>query len=214
MQVARPSVHGAVARLVQEHEARRKARETDEGVLLALTIAVLVAGSALAQPAGDPFLIMPGVGIGPVTVGMTVTDAVRIFGTPKPATTKLVSIVLPIPDGSLAFWWDPSPEVRQQGGGVNDGFEVITDKAGTVYEVQGPFDNRFHTAEGLRVGSKASDVTGAFGTPSREPTSKSGRTRFYVYDQRGIAWLIQNDHSLYNFGLVNGIWVFTPRAAP
>ena len=173
----------------------------------AVCVLLVLAVPAIAQT--DQFLITPGEGIGQIQIGMSVTDATRILGTPKPATTKIDSVVLPIPEGTVAFRWDASPEVRQQGGSADDGFEVITDKTGTVYEVQGSFDNRYHTAEGLHVGSKPSDVTDALSTPSRELTN--GHERFYVYDNRGIAFLTQNNRRASNYGLVNGIWIFAPR---
>jgi hypothetical protein len=173
-------------------------------------LATFVTGGAQAQPTDD-LLIMPGVRIGPIKIGMNITDATKIFGTPKPATTKLVSVVLPVPDGSLAFGWEPSVEAKRQGAEFQ-GFHVITDQAGMIYEVQSPFDNRYHTSEGLHVGSKASEVTAVFGAPSRQLTQ--GHERYYVYDQRGIAFLLQNDRKATNYDLVNGIWVFAGRAAP
>jgi hypothetical protein len=181
-------------------------------ILLVLAIAVLATTPALAQPATDPFLITPGVGIGPIALGMSITDVTKVLGTPHPAETKFRSIVLQVPDGSLGFAWDPSPEAKRQGAGTFDGFVVITDKAGAVYEVQSPFDNRYHTAQGLHVGSRPSDVMAALGTPSRQPAS--GHEQFYVYDQRGIALLIQTNRQAPNVGLVNGVWVFAPRATP
>jgi hypothetical protein len=174
----------------------------------ALILAVFMTGVAVAQPTDD-LLIMPGVRIGPLKVGMTITDATQIFGTPKPATTKLVSLVLPVPDGALAFHWDPSPEAQKQGARFQ-GFDIITDRTGIVYEVQGPFDNRYHTSEGLHVGSKVGEVTAGFGTPSRQLTN--GHERYYIYDQRGIVFLVQDDRKASNYDLVNGVWVFAGRA--
>jgi outer membrane protein assembly factor BamE (lipoprotein component of BamABCDE complex) len=179
-------------------------------LVLVLVVAMLATGVAVAQSTDD-LLIVPGERIGPLKLGMSVTDVSKLFGTPRPATTKLVSVVIPIPDGGTAFSWEPSAESKQHGA-KSQGFGVITDQGGMVYEVQSPFDTRYHTDGGLRVGSKARDVVAAFGEPSRQKID--GHEKFYIYDARGIAFLIQNDRTVWNYELVNGVWVFAPRAAP
>jgi|GEM_PF-2515562 len=182
-------------------------------------IAIVLIGSIVAlgapgltQPATDDLLIVPGQRIGLLRVGMSITDAAAVMGTPKPANTKIVSVVLPVPVGATAFEWPPSSEAQRQGAGPHDGFAVITDKAGMVYEIQSTFDRRYHTVEGVHVGSKLTDVTNAFGAPTSEKTS--GHERLYVYDQRGIVILFQDNRQISNYGLVNGFWVLAPRATP
>jgi hypothetical protein len=56
------------------------------------------------------------------------------------------------------------------------------------------------------------DLVAALGAPSRKKVD--GHDMYYIYDARGIAFLIQNDRSVWNYELVNGVWVFAPRATP
>ncbi len=182
-------------------------------IISVLTVMVLGSGvPGLTESATNDLLIVPGQRIGPLRVGMSITDATALMGTPKPAITNLVSVVLTLPDGSTVFRWPPSSEAQQYGANSNDGFGVVADKAGAIFEIQGPFDGRYHTAEGLHVGSKVSEVTKTLGAPPRQPTS--GHERFYVYDQPGIVMLVQDNRGASNYGLVNGMWVFSPRTTP
>jgi hypothetical protein len=177
---------------------------------LAVVVTMLTAGAAVAQSTDD-LLIVPGQRFGPVNLGMSITDIAKMFGTPKPASTKIFSLVLPVPDGAMVFGWEPSAEAKKLGA-KTQGFSVATDQAGMVYEVQGPYDPRYHTDGGLHVGSKARDVVAALGEPSRQKTD--GHEKYYIYDARGIAFLIQNDRAVWNYEQVNGMWVFAPRATP
>lgn len=174
---------------------------------LALTMTPAPASAAAIDPA---YLVVPGQGIGLLHLGMGIADATKILGTPHPASTKLTSIVLPIPDGSMAFGWEPSSEAKRQGATVQ-GFVVITDRAGMIYEVQAPFDSRYSTPEGIHVGTRVRDVTNILGAPTRQWQSTDGQERGLIYDQRGIAFFIQGRQTSSNYGLVNGIWVFAAR---
>jgi hypothetical protein len=171
----------------------------------AIILVLFVAGAGLAQSV-DPYLVTPGKGIGPLTIGMTITDATKLLGTPQQATTKINSVVLPVPEGALVFVWPPTSSSTGVTGNV--GFRVVTDHAGLIYEIQSPFDQRVHTADGLRIGSKQQDVTNALGAPDRQ--ADAGTEQFLIYDRQGVVFLVETGQ-FRNRGLVNGIWVIAPK---
>src|SRR5579859_2905577 len=173
----------------------------------AVAFVALTVGSAMAQSVSDEFLVTPGKSIGPIQLGMAIPDVVKILGTPKRTITNLKSMVLSLPEGSTLFDWPPAvvrPNVTGQ-----TGFAVITGKDGMVFEVQSPFDARYHTAEGLHPDSKVQEVTDKLGAPDRQPSAPGAL--FQVYDRLGLAFVIENDRQYRNYGKVVGIWVFPPK---
>jgi len=105
-------------------------------VALALVLMLMATGAAIAQPT-DQLLIVPGQSYRPLCAGMSITDAAQVFGTPKPAITRLNSVVLPVPEGVTALTWLPFPEAIKQGASTQ-GFMVIMDRVGMIYDVQEP----------------------------------------------------------------------------
>jgi hypothetical protein len=163
---------------------------------------------AMAQPATDQFLVVPGQRIGPVRLGMTLSEATQILGTPQPGDRNVTSIVLPFEHGVLDFSWAPAvtdPTTKEGG----RGYDVIFSAAGAAIEVQAPFDPRYGTVEGVHIDSLLAEMLAKLGPPDRQKSV--GTADFKIYDRRGLAVLVVNDRQYKNYGKVNGLWVFAPR---
>ena len=106
-------------------------------------------GSTAAQPASDPFLITPGVGIGKVKVGMPIGTVITILGAPK-------NICRGRGEGNINVyaWVAMTDQCLPLASGT--GLLVYTNPAGTVTHVTAYKDARYHLDNGLRVGSAES----------------------------------------------------------
>jgi hypothetical protein len=102
-------------------------------VAIATVLVGLVFGpvsTGLTQPT-DPFLVVPGQSIGPVKIGMTIEDAVKILGAPQSTRSALQSTVLSQQalQGATNYSW--SAPAR---GGVSGqvGFRITADATGKI----------------------------------------------------------------------------------
>jgi hypothetical protein len=90
------------------------------------------------------------------------------------------------------------------------GYRVIADATGNIVEIQAPSpDERYHTPDGLAIGTREQVVVTRLGAPSRTPVD--GHERYDTFDAMGIAFLIDTNPKATNYELVNGIWVFAPH---
>ncbi len=152
----------------------------------AVSIALLLAVPTIAQAPDPQFLITPGVGIGPLKIGMHIDDAARILGTPR-----LVPVfhVPPTPDDPRLYRW-------------NGDFAAETDSKGVIHYLW-TSDSRYATLEGLRAGSDEAEVRPRLGEPSRV-VRRAGT--IFSYDYAGIQFYIQTKTHI-----VIEIAVFAPR---
>lgn len=162
-----------------------------------VAVALLLAAPAIAQAVPDQYLITPGVGIGPVRIGMHIADATKILGTPALARRFEHGAVLPTPDGATSYQW-------------NNGLTAQTDRAGTIYFL-GENDWRYATPEGLHVKSAEADIRSKLGDPSRVVHENTWDFAFVMYDHAGIGFLIRTAPNMPDAHTVIQIGVFVPR---
>jgi hypothetical protein len=147
------------------------------------TIALVALLVFLSTPAGaqDPQrLIMPGVGIGPLVLGMNITDVVKVMGTPKFTQARA--------NGVVYAWFEhvSLPSGRAKGDG---GLYALCTETGEVVRVGAYLDNRYKTTEGLGVGSSDKEVRKALGDPTR--TRQDTNTHYLDYP--GVMFRIVDD---------------------
>ncbi len=177
---ARESTRNETDRCVAMRASEEATSKTREGmallkVCLVVLLSLVVASAAIAQGVPDQFLITPGVGIGPVRLGMHIADIAKILGTPKPAA-KFRGPVLPTPEGAVVYSWPDAHLVAE------------TDAAGFIYWVSVTDHPTAATSDGLKYGSSAGEVRTRMGDPSRSlPVDDTLRL---VYDQRGVQFTI------------------------
>jgi len=162
-----------------------------------ILVSLLVAGLGHAAAADSDHLIVPGVGIGPIHLGMNLADVAGILGTPR-AAKDVVNVTLTGPPGSRSFALSDTS------------FVVFTTQEGLVYEIGSPFDPKYALANGLRVGSKEIEVRAFMGEPSR--TVPVGDMKRLVYDDKGVMFQIVILTKYTNHDQVNRIYVFEPGA--
>lgn len=165
-------------------------------VLAVVCIMVFVVTSAtLAQPPADSaHLITPGVGIGPIRLGMVVSDVIRLLGMPRAAQVLSRSRVLSRA-GATAFYWP------------NSKLLVEADGAGVVYDIATLNDSRCITADGLHDGLSPADIQEKWGPPSRIAHAQTGN-KLLVYDSRGVTFFISRNGT--RASKIVRIDVFTP----
>lgn len=142
----------------------------------------------------EQFQIWPGLGIGPVRIGMPIKDAVATLG-PFKSTLSLA-------DGSSLYRWFAPPK--------NDGIGMLGSKAGIVVRVWALNDPRYITDRGLHVGSTEQEVRAAMGEPSVVIPNPQANTRILRYDALGIWFSIQLDERYLYYNQVFEIGVM-PR---
>jgi S1-C subfamily serine protease len=121
--------------------------------------------------------IWPGLGIGPIRIGMPIKDALAAMG---PMKSNLA-----LADGSTVYRWFAPPK--------NDGIGMLGSKSGIVVRVWALNDPRYVTDRGLHVGSTEKDVLSVMGPPSRVIPNTQAKTRILRYDALGIWFSIQLD---------------------
>lgn len=136
---------------------------------------------------GSSRLIVPGHGIGSVTLGMDVQEVAFLLDVPRITQVQ--------PDGTVEYSWVEPPDEA--------GLGVRATADGLVYEVFIAKDGRYATQDGLGVGSSDSRVRRTLGEPSRVEMPSQGITSLR-YDQIGVAFDIDPNR-------VSRITVFTPR---
>src|SRR5579884_3637598 len=125
----------------------------------------------------EQFQIWPGLGIGPVRIGMPTKDALAVLGPSKSSLT--------LADGTALYRWFAPPK--------NDGVGLAGSKAGIVVRVWALNDPRYVTDRGLHVGSTEQEVRAAMGDPSAVIPNEQAKTRILRYDALGIWFSIQLD---------------------
>ncbi len=84
--------------------------------------------------------------------------------------------------------WLPTEKAAPTTG--DKGLTVLTDAAGTIFEIQSAYDPRSRTAEGIHVGSPGAEALAKLGTPDRVTTV--GLEDYKIYEHLGLAVLIVN----------------------
>ena len=171
-------------------------RDAMRQLLLAVVTALLVAGHVAAQPTVDPaHLITPGVGIGPLKLGMTICGATALIGVPNPGQ-MFQGAVLPTPDGAIAYFWRMS------------GFHAEVDRATVIYDIGISEDPLYATSDGLHAGLTLAATRAKWGSPSR--TGRSGSIAWFAYDSRGLLFFVSRESGSSWNGKVIRIDVFSP----
>ncbi len=176
-------------------------------VLVPVALVLLAATPMIGAP--DAYLITPGVGIGPIQIGMHIEQIVGILGTPKSTSGQGRTIVY--------RWYEPSAARKE-------GLSVRTAKDGVAVTVSAQNDARYHTANGMHPGSTEADVNAAFGVPSRVEKDAATGTETLWYHSEGIAFAINRNRSFRFYNQIFSIDVFrsgssvtpgpTPRPGP
>lgn len=162
-------------------------------------IVLVVTSATLAQPPVDSaHLITPGVGVGPIRLGMVVSDVVRLLGMPRPALA-LSQSPLRSHSGTTAFYWP------------NSKLLVEADGAGVVYDIATVNDSRCITADGVHDGLTQVDLQKKWGPPSRIAHAQTGND-LLVYDSRGVTFFISRNGT--RASKIVRIDVFNPPARP
>jgi cell division septation protein DedD len=142
---------------------------------LALVLALPAFGLAQGTPVAAPLLIVPGQGIGPIRLGMTMAQVRAALGhEQRSSADPLTGITILAWEtkggGRLGVWFGPD------GKAINVGIN---------------HDSRYATAQGLRSGDGADRVRGAMGAPVRMSSVPSATFgRFQVLQYPGILFYI------------------------
>src|SRR5260370_931721 len=157
-----------------------------------IALILLLVPSALAQVNAD-HIITPGVGIGPLKIGMSITSATAAVGTPRgtlePRAEMLASGVGMIPDGSTAYFWYEYTYVRKGTARSTGGLRAIASRDGTLVWVQADYAPEFVTANGVHTGLYEPQVHRIMGDPTR--IVKLLGVHAIVYP--GIAMIVADD---------------------
>jgi hypothetical protein len=146
-------------------------------------------------------LIRPGVGIGPITLGMPLADVVAILGAPYYERGAILG-VLSVAAETEYCWIDVRSDQL-----VTGGLCVETTKKRIVIAVSVVGDGSYQTAEGLHTstykngdilqGSTEINVRTALGPPIREDNSRDPEFRRLIYkgltvdvDNSGYVWRV------------------------
>jgi hypothetical protein len=149
-----------------------------------------------AQNTASDLLIVPGSGIGPAKLGMSIADVLKIAGPPQPAFSQVTgqSAAPPSTSNRLYYWFTDrgSRAARTNGEGRVSMLELFGDP-------------RFATSTGLHVGSTRAEVEQILGTPSRVLSDiRSGNVEI-TYQALGILFFLRGEPPQ-----VAGIAVFEP----
>lgn len=144
------------------------------------------------RPSVSPaFIIRPGVGIGQLTLGMSVKALEAKLG-PNKGVQKA-------PDGTSVYRWFEPPK--------NAGIAARIAQDGNVQRIWVLNDDRYATEEGLHVGSTEAEVRAALGAPSAEFESQADKTRTLQYGKLGLWFIIQLDQQFIYYNQVFDIGV-------
>jgi len=140
----------------------------------------------------NPFLIIQGASIGPVSIGMPLDEIQKLFGD------------VPSPDIAIPsfprYIWTELPDRRLAGRlVVSAGFD-----ARSVDAISVSFDTRYMTSTGIHIGDPSGSVRWTMGRPAAVVTG------FYdadIWFYPGIAFIIGNSKSRQCSGRVCGIGV-------
>jgi hypothetical protein len=162
--------------------------------LAAIACAVLLTASPAAAQQ-TRYLVVPGVGIGPIKLGMSIATVAQMLGEPTPSD-DLLEPGIPELDGTHGYSWRDRH------------IFVETNRAGTVYYV-GVAMPGVVTSEGFGYGTDMDEVQDRLGVPSR--TVPVGNSIRMIYDELGVQFavsmLVGTDH----YHKVDAVGVFAPR---
>ncbi len=159
----------------------------------------------------NDFLITPGVSIGPLTLEMTITDAVHRLGTPK--STQTYS------DQSTRFrWYDyvVSPNGSSNVFPGRGGLYAAANALGRLTRIGVFEDSRYKTPQGLRVGVRDQEIVQAMGTPDYTHNRKGTAPDLWAthemgYRRAGIAFLVVDLAISPRYGHVDEITIFSKQ---
>jgi hypothetical protein len=148
-------------------------------------------GSAGSPPGPDAYKIFPGQGIGPITLGMDITSAIKLIGNPKSTHPNTA-------DSTVDFYWyDPA---RTEGG------YRLTVRSGFITTIGVWLDARYVTAGALHTrggggggdsGVSQGKVESVMGRPTRIETRRGAEgeqlAHGLVYESRGVTFWIVDD---------------------
>ena len=139
-----------------------------------LCVLVLFATSTVPtvaqQAVSDRFLITPGLGIGPIRLGMNITEAVSILGTPK--------VTRGLPDARTLYLWFEDVSL---GNGMSrtipnaNGLFVGAVPSGEIARVIAHYAPQYSTSNGLHTGIREAQVRATLGEPHKVRPATSGR---------------------------------------
>ncbi len=171
---------------------------------MAACIVLAIAGIARAQLGADDFLIVPGQRIGPVRVGMALTDAETRMGAPKSAFPAANN------QGTINTWFST---VRNRDGtmsmGSTGGLYAVVDAAGVIRQAGVHYDPRFVTATHLHTGVSEAAVRSALGEPSNVYNEHGYHELAYV--MAGITFSVVDDRKTRGYQSVYEIVVYAPQ---
>lgn len=131
------------------------------GAVLCVCVLLLFAPAGAGTAAQAPTVVVPGKSLGPVLLGMSRDDVIRILGQPSPALAEVATF----PD------WDVTVMFR-------DGVAV---RVGTT-------SSRFRTASGAGVGMRIDDATRLVGDQALDISAANGDMNV-LYRMRGIGFV-------------------------
>ncbi|SRR5579884_73672 len=171
--------------------------------LLVLVLTGVVAWrplTARAQSAAAPldksaqYTIMPGRGIGALTLGTRMQDVIAILGAPVSTWTFL--------DGRRVYRWFQPPS--------NSGVGVGTDATGLVDRIWVLNDPRYRTTAGIHAGATEEQVVRMMGRPTGSVVDAAGHLRKLFYAANGVWFSVQLDQRYAFYNQVFEIGVTAP----
>jgi len=175
-----------------------------------IAVILLLVPSALAQVDAN-HLITPGVGIGPLKIGIGISGTTAAMGTPRgtlqPRAEWLASVVGVIPDSSTTyFFYDYTYTGKGKSKSVG-GLRAIASRDGTLVWVQADYAPEFVTVAGVHTGLSESQVRSIMGDPTRTVKLLGGHALVYP----GVAMTVVDNPDLTGYRSVVQIGVFPPR---
>lgn len=155
------------------------------------------AAPATSQPASD-LLIVPGTGIGPISLGQPISLIIGVLGPPRFTYNP--------GNGFTAYAWFDNTQ-GGPGHQAGRGLAAIADSTTLVVEIQAYYDPRYRTSDGLRVGLTPAQVRAKLGEPSRVLSQSDGYT--LVYRSRGIAFHVATNPQADGYQTV--VWIMVVR---
>lgn len=146
-------------------------------LLVAVLLAALVRPVASQPARPDAYLIVSGERVGPVKLGMNITEVTSVLGTPKSTQGR--------PDGSVVYRWY---ELKGEGG-----VGLRATRTGEVYRIWVANNTRYATKEGIRVGSSEAEIRVALGEPTKTEENHDDKDMELSYDNLGIVFVINLD---------------------
>jgi hypothetical protein len=149
-------------------------------VVTLLAVTLLLVTPVAAAP--DQFLITPGVGIGPIKLGMPLSEVFARLGSPSSVDTIRAHDV----ETYTNYVWKEvtyRPQLIVQ---------TRASKPNQVFSIWMLFDRRYNSVSGLRVGMSPAAVEGIMGGPATQ-VIRLLATSILVYTPRGVGFLVGDD---------------------